>query len=62
MKVLPCLYQCQMCLTYAIIFILTKCLLFQVETLINIPEPVLRGVLDKFKRDEEQEVRRLKNK
>ena len=34
----------------------------QVEQLINIPEPVLRGLLDKFKQDEEKEVRRLKAK
>lgn len=28
----------------------------------NIPEPVLRGLLDKFQQDEEQAVRRLKAK
>lgn len=28
----------------------------------NIPEPVLRGLLAKFKQDEEKEVRRLKAK
>ncbi|WAQ95599.1 hypothetical protein MAR_028289 [Mya arenaria] len=32
------------------------------QQLIDIPEPVLRGLLDKFKRDEEIEVKRLKNK
>ncbi|XP_045212556.2 ras association domain-containing protein 4-like [Mercenaria mercenaria] len=34
----------------------------EVEQLMNIPEPVLRGLLDKFKQDEEKEVRRLKAK
>ncbi|KAL4239243.1 Ras association (RalGDS AF-6) domain member 4 [Mactra antiquata] len=34
----------------------------EVEQLMNIPEPVLRGLLDKFQQDEEQEVRRLKAK
>lgn len=32
----------------------------EVEQLLNIPEPVLRGLLEKFKRDEEMEVNRLK--
>ncbi|XP_052768766.1 ras association domain-containing protein 4-like [Mya arenaria] len=34
----------------------------ELQQLIDIPEPVLRGLLDKFKRDEEIEVKRLKNK
>ena len=36
--------------------------MFQVEQLMNIPEPVLRGLLQKFERDEEQDIYRLKAK
>lgn len=34
----------------------------EVEQLMNIPEPVLRGLLSKFKNDEEQDISRLKAK
>ena len=34
----------------------------QVEQLVNIPEPVLRGLLKKFEKDEEQDIMRLKGK
>ncbi|KAH3869238.1 hypothetical protein DPMN_032401, partial [Dreissena polymorpha] len=34
----------------------------EVEQLLNIPEPVLKGLLDKFSKDEDLEIKRLKNK